>query len=122
MITGVVSPYREPVIRLQLRGPGGRVEVDTVVDTGFTDFLTLPPALVGRLALPLGGSMRVALADGSEVDLDVYTVEVLWDGRVLSVPALEADGGLLAGMSLLHGHELPMQVVDGGQVTIQALP
>jgi clan AA aspartic protease len=122
MMTGVVTPTREVVIRVTLRGPGGKqLEIDAGIDTGFPDFLTLPTAQIAALALPLGGSMRVTLADGSKVELDVYTVEVMWDGQWRSVSVLEANGGPLVGMSLLYGYDLRVQVVDGGLVTIDRL-
>jgi predicted aspartyl protease len=66
MISGVVTPYREAVVRLRVSGSSGHEEeVEAVIDTGFTDFLTLPTATIAVLALPLAGSMRVTLADGS---------------------------------------------------------
>ena len=52
MIQGTVNAAYEAVVSLPLRGPAGRArDVDAVVDTGFTRFLTLPPAMVADLGL-----------------------------------------------------------------------
>lgn len=123
MITGAVSPYREAIISLRVVGPtGGQFDTDAIIDTGFSDYLTLPISVIQTLALPLGGSMRVTLADASEVNMDLYLADVIWDGQRLTVSVLAADGTPLVGMSLLYGFELNVRVVDGGAVTIAALP
>ena len=121
MIEGVVNAAREAVVTLSLRGAAGRtLEVDAVVDTGFSRFLTLPPAMVAELRLGLTGVNRVILADGSEATLDVYGITVLWDGRTRDVVAYESDTTPLVGMSLLDEHDLSIQVRAGGRVLIQA--
>ena len=43
MIRGTVNARLEAVVRLRVRGLGGaELDVDAVVDTGFTSSLTLP--------------------------------------------------------------------------------
>ena len=121
MIQGTVSAAYEAVVPLPLRGPAGQArDVDAVVDTGFTRFLTLPSAMVAELELGFRGVNRVILADGSETTLEVYGVTVLWDGRPREVVAYVSDTTPLIGMSLLHGHNLNIDVEDGGRVLIQA--
>jgi clan AA aspartic protease len=121
-ITGTVEG-REALIPLTLLGPDdNRVRFEAIVDTGFTGHLVLPPAVVAELNLPLRGSRDSFLADGSVVSLDAYRAGVEWEDRVRVVPALAAEGGPLAGMSLLRGSELRIEVVDGGGVVIRPLP
>ena len=121
MIHGTVNAAHEAVVALPLRGPAGQArEVDAVVDTGFTRFLTLPSAVVAELGLGYRGVNRVILADGSETTLEVYGVTVVWDGRPREVVAYVSDTTPLIGMSLLHRHNLNIDVEDGGQVLIQA--
>ena len=68
MIEGVVNSAYEAVIPLSLRGPAGQAqEVEAMIDTGFTRFVTLPPSLVSELGLVLMGTSEATLADGSEV-------------------------------------------------------
>lgn len=42
MIVGRLNPNLEIVIDLRLRGKAGEMPVTAIVDTGFSDFLTLP--------------------------------------------------------------------------------
>ena len=46
--------------------------IDAVIDTGFTDVLTLPLHDVQQLGLTPVASVSVILANGSSVILDVY--------------------------------------------------
>ncbi len=111
----------EAVVSLPLRGPAGETrEVDAVVDTGFTRFLTLPSAIAAELGLGFRGVNRVILADGSEATLEVYGVTVLWDSQPREIVAYVSDTTPLIAMSLLRRHNLSIDVEDGGRVLIQA--
>jgi clan AA aspartic protease len=122
MIVGMVR-RREPVVRLALRGFRGRQqEIEAVVDTGYTGWLTLPPATIAELNLRWQSVGRGTLADGSVSYFDVYQGKVAWVGRVRSVFVDELDAIPLVGMSLLRGYELKMQVRFRGKVTIERLP
>ena len=121
MIEGTVNAARQAVVVLPLRGPSGRTaHLEAVVDTGFSRFLTVPRALVRELELPLTGSNLVYLADGSETDLDVHAVTVLWDGQPRYITAYATEGTPLAGMALLEHHDLRVEVEEGGRVVIEA--
>lgn len=120
MITGQVAVDREAVIQLEVYGSEQKREiVDFVIDTGFNGNLILPGDLVERLNLQLAGKRRATLGDGNTVLLDVCIASVLWYKERREVLALRADGGPLIGMSLLHGNRLNMEVVNGGEVTIE---
>ena len=121
MIEGVVNAAYEAVVSLTLDGPAGQTrDIGAVVDTGFNGFLTLPPAVVAELGLPFVSIGRATLADGSEISYDIYGVTVLWDGQRIYIEADAADTTPLVGMLLLDGHDLNIQVRDGGRVVIQA--
>ena len=122
MITGSVTPTREAVISLELRGPDGRTaRVQATIDTGFDSFLMLPMRLVTELHLEYDADASAVLADGTRVELAYYWVELAWDGAAISAPALAADCTPLVGMSLLYGCDLRIAVIDGGEVTIAPL-
>ena len=72
--------------------------------------------------LPWRRRGRAMLADGSESVFDIYEATVFWDGRPRRVVVDETDCAPLAGMALLDGCELTIQIVDGGAVTITRLP
>ena len=120
MIEGVVTGAHEAVVRLALRGSAGqRRDIEAVIDTGFSGFLTVTPALAGEMGLDFRGTGRATLADGSEITFPSYSVVVLWDGQERYVEADAADTTPLVGMRLLDGHSLFVEVEDGGRVVIE---
>ncbi len=121
MIEGVVNAAYEPVVTVVVQGQAGRTrEIEAVVDTGFTGFLTVPPSLATELELDFRGTSRATLADGSEVTLPSYGVAVLWEGQPRYVEADAADATPLVGMRMLDGHDLNIEVERGGRVVIEA--
>ena len=122
MIVGIVQA-REPLVRLTVRGYRGcQREIQAVVDTGFTGWLTLPPTMISALNLRWRTFGRGTLADGSVSFFDVYQAKVVWDGRVRPVFVDEFNATPLVGMALLRGCEFKMQVQARGKVTIKRLP
>ena len=122
MMVGTVRG-REALIRLVIHGlRGRRQEVEAVVDTGYTGWLTLPPTMIAALNLSWRSFGRGILADGSVSTFDVYQAKVVWDGRVRSVFVDELAATPLVGMALLRGHEYKMQVRARGKVTNRRLP
>lgn len=106
-----------------MRGPGGtEIDVDAVIDTGFTGALTLPPGIIS--ALGLSGQSQVAslLGDGTTCYLDAYDAEAEWDGVWLPIVVWEVDASPLLGMELLARHEMFVEFVPGGVVDITRLP
>ncbi len=123
MIRGVVNARLEIVVRLRISGPAGiEAEVDAVVDTGFTRFLTLPPETVDALGLSWEMEGNLTLADGSVGAFSIYTADVDWGGSLRTVPVSAVGDTALAGMKLLDGHELWAEVFPGGAVEIRPLP
>ncbi len=122
MIRGTVR-NREALIELEVSDSGQPVaKLEAVIDTGYNGYLTLPYDLVTALQLPFAGHRRGTLADGSVTRLDVYLASVVWHGQQKDVLISQAAGTPLVGMSLLAGSRLTMDVIDGGEVTIKALP
>ena len=122
MIEGVVNDAYEAVISLSLEGPEGQPhEIQVVIDTGYSGFLTLPVSLVTQLGLPSLGRGHAVLANDDEVEFDVYSVTVLWEGQPRLVEADATGSTPLAGMLLLDGHALNIDVEKGGTVLISAL-
>ena len=121
MIEGAVNSAYEAVVALRLQGPDGRTrDIEAVVDTGYSGFLTLPTALVAELGLPFAFMGQAFLANDAEVDFDVHYVTVLWDDQPRDVEADATGSTPLVGMLLLDRHNLNIDVEDGGQVLIQA--
>jgi hypothetical protein len=47
---------------------------------------------------------------------------VIWDGQARTVETDAADTAPLVGVGLLYGYDVRFQMVEGGTVTIEALP
>ena len=123
MIVGLVKPSREAIVTLEVRGPSQiAMDIEAILDTGFTESLTLNRALVGALGLRYVNTDDVTLADGSIVGTDLYEGTVLWNGQLRPVIVHCLEGSPLIGMSLLYDHLLTVEVVDGGPVTIDPIP
>ena len=121
MIQGVVNAAYEAVVVLTLQGRAGQVrDIEAVVDTGFSGFLTLPTAVAAELELPFAYVGQAFLANDDEVSFDVHEVTVLWDGQPRPIKADATGSTPLVGMLLLDGHDLNIQVREGGRVVIQA--
>lgn len=123
MIRGMVNARREAVVPLRLRGPGGNdLDVEAVVDSGFTASLTLPAREVAALGLVRQSGGGAVLADGSIRQFDIYAAEVAWDGSWRPILVSAVGDEVLLGMRLLADHELRIAVVPGGVVEITPLP
>jgi clan AA aspartic protease len=122
MITGMVNANREATIHLLVGPQNHQQEIEAIIDTGFTGFLTLPPLLVTTLGLSWLCGQPGILADGRVEYFDVYMATVIWDGQPRTVEVEAADTDPLVGMGLLEHHALRIDILNGGSVTITALP
>ncbi len=122
MITGIVNAFHEAIIRLPVQTNGASAqEIEVVLDTGFSGSLTLPPNLISALGLPFRSRGSAILADGSQAHFDIHVATVVWNGLPRNILVEAADTNPLVGMSLLYGHDIRIQAVDGGRVTIERL-
>jgi clan AA aspartic protease len=107
-------------IRCRLTG-NHAVEMEAVVDTGFTGFLALPSDTVEAIRLPYARSMYVNLADGSTIEVAVHTATISWNEEVRAVEVLSTGTRPLIGTLLLDGNELTVHFEDAGLVTLNRL-
>ena len=121
MIIGKVTTDLEVVIELVVIGLNRREKIEAVVDTGFSGYLALPGDLINLLKLRQIDNQAVILGDGTEVILERYLLAVLWHGEDHNVSTLQTDGGPLVGMSLLYGSRVVLDVINHGDVSINAL-
>lgn len=120
MIEGVVNDALEAVVTLSLQGLAGQAQdIEAVLDTGYSGFLTLPSTVVTELGLPFAYIGRALLANDDEVTFDVHDVTVLWDGRARLITADATGSTPLVDMLMLANHRLDMDVARGGRVTIR---
>ena len=122
MTRGEVSSNREPRIDILVANINGEFQsVNTVLDTGFTGWLTLPPETIRRLGLIHQGQRTVIFANDLRDELDIYQTSVQWQGRPRRVIVFEAQGQPLLGMSLLWGSRVILEAVDAGNIVIEEL-
>ena len=122
MIYGVVNLRHEATLSLVVGNSSGQRQViDTVIDTGFNGFLSLPSETIVRLGLPWTISNTATLADGREALFDFYTGTVIWDGQYRTIDIAESETEPLLGMAMLYGYRLQVDAVEGGIVEIEAL-
>ncbi len=62
------------------------------------------------------------LGDGSSCIFEVYIGTVIWNGEYCEIYINESETAPLIGMQLLRGCDLRIQTIEGGTVTIEALP
>ena len=93
-----------------------------MIDTGFSGFLTLPFHLVEELGLTFHKRGQAVLGDGSTVVFDTYEAVILWNGRARRIAVDAAEVDPLLGVRLLYGYELSVEMIEDGDVVIQALP
>jgi clan AA aspartic protease len=122
MIYGVVNLRREATLPVVVGNSSGQREViNTVIDTGFDGFLSLPSDIIVRLGLSWTISNLATLGDGSEVLFDFYTATVIWDGEYREIDIAASETEPLLGMSMLYGYRLQVDNVEGGIVKIETL-
>jgi clan AA aspartic protease len=122
MIYGVVNLRREAMLPIVVSNSNGqRQAIETVIDTGFSGFLSLPSSIITALDLPWSASDIVTLGDGSETLFDLYTATVIWDGQYREIYIAESETEPLLGMAMLYGYRLQVDTVEGGIVKIEAL-
>jgi clan AA aspartic protease len=123
MIIGNVNTNLEAIVQLIVLGlRQQQKEIRAVIDTGYTGFLTLPPAIITSLGLTWYARQEGILGDGSLCIFDVYEASIIWDGQTRIIEVDEAQTESLVGMGLIEGYQLEIQGVVGGLVTITALP
>ena len=123
MRIGEVTPNKEAIVKLTVFGPNGQQEeVSAILETGCTEYLTLPAAVITTLGLLYRYSLPMYLADGNPISVRVFDGVVRWRGHLRSIPIQETDGDVLLGISLLYGLRLLIDVWDGGDVAVTDIP
>jgi predicted aspartyl protease len=89
VITGTVNGHHELVIPVPVRNTAGQfLEVQAILDSGFTGSLTLPSAWISQLQLPWRSRTSAILANGNAEEFDVYAATILWNGSLRQILVL----------------------------------
>lgn len=123
MITGTVTPSIEAMVRLHIEDVNRQTQaIDVKIDTGFSDFMSLPVTMVVALGLPYVSYEDVQTADGSMVRVDVHSAIILWKGKPWRIDVHALGPFQLIGMAMLVGHDIRIRATDGGAVQIDLIP
>jgi clan AA aspartic protease len=122
MMQGYVNQAYEAVIPVVIKYGNKLKSVNAVIDTGFTGFLSIPSSMIAELELPWSYRDRATLGDGSETLFDVHDANIIWDGQFREIEINSANTDPLLGMKMLRGYRLQVDTIQGGLVTIAALP
>ena len=120
MIRGTVNDRLEPMVVLEISNGDGRYQpVEALMDTGFTEDLTLPPDMVARLGLEYLERIPLFLADDQRIETSVYEGSVRWFGQDRIIRVIAAEGEPLFGMSLIEDCQVTFRARRGGDVLIE---
>lgn len=119
MIIGHVLDKR-PRVKLAIHGRTSAITIEFAIDTGFDGFIGLPNTLLNRLDAVYDGNQIIETATGRQDKAQVFIGSVDWDSEERPVEILALDRGIpLVGVELLADHVLTVDMVDGGEVTIE---
>lgn len=120
MIRGVLNDRLELTVCIEIsNGDGSFHPVEAVLDTGFSDDLTLPQEQVARLGLKYVSHTPVTLAGNHEIQVPVHDGYVNWFGRVRRINVLAMEGQPLLGMTLLKDCKITIHARPGGEALIE---
>jgi clan AA aspartic protease len=113
--------YRDHAPRLSLVLPGlsGELQVEFVVDTAFEGDLSMPPTLLRQLNVSQRTLDFRSLADGTIVEVPVYSVELNLSGEEREVEVISLASRPLLGTLLLDGCRLEIDMEEGGEVVVE---
>ena len=100
---------------------GTYLSISCVVDTGFNDYLTLPPQAVALMNLPLHTATKIRLADGSQALIPIHLARIEWNNREELVQVLATGTKPLLGTALLQYFRLTVEFIDGGVVKLEKI-
>jgi predicted aspartyl protease len=79
MIEGHVNERLEAIVSIEVYSSQGRLlTIDAIVDTGFTEYLTLPETFVRALGFDFKSNVVVNLANGESTVLAVGDATLRW--------------------------------------------
>ena len=122
MIVGQVDARRNLIFPLVVKGFFGQeLEITALLDTGFSDWLSLTDEQVATLGLLPSGVAESELADGSIVPVTLYTAVVVWEGIERLIEVVGGDTDPLLGVKLLEGYRLIADFTDNGTLLLERL-
>jgi len=120
-MNGHVDSYGRAIVTVSIRPSdvAAAHKIQAWIDTGFNGDLVLPQQQIDEIELPLSGTLKAILADGSEVALQRYACLIDWFGEERELEVIANNGEYpLLGVGLLVGYDLHISF-RSGMVTIE---
>ncbi len=113
LIKGYFDKAEQPRVKLRIKGLRQAIEINPVVDTGFTGHLCLPIPTAIPLGLELVGRVVIELADGSLKSELIFRGWATWQGRTRPVRIFLTDSSdALLGSRMMQGQNLNIDYAD----------
>ena len=110
--------YLMALMKIELAGYGP-VPLAAIIDTGFTEWLALPPNMIGRLGLRAKGRETLKFANSTIGEVDLYEARVNWCGNWLTIDVHEIEDHPTIGMELLRGYRVVFDALGEGVVDVE---
>ena len=118
--TGYFNELGSPAIKISVYGvaPAFQQEIEAVVDTGFTGFLSVPLVQAFPLGVVLVGTTPVAFADGStSYRLTAWGTAAVGGQQESGIIMLEPDSNeVLLGMEFIKAFQKTLLVSPGNRL------
>ena len=125
VLAGRVDPVNilEARITVAVAGPSMEFwEVEAVIDTGFSGWLTLPEVAVRELDLQIYRRRRVRIADNRVTWMLTYRAVAQWQGRQIDILVHQTENPRpLLGTAMLEHCRLTVDMQEGGPVAVTPL-
>ena len=125
VLAGRVEPVNilEARISVAVAGPSLEFrEVEFVIDTGFSGWLTLPEVAVRELNLQLYQNRQVQIADNQVIWMSTYRAVAQWQGRQIGILVYQTENPRpLLGTAMLEHCRLTVDMQEGGPVAVTPL-
>jgi len=105
-----LSPHNTPrvIVRVGLSTP---VDIDCIIDTGFTGGIALPKSYQSSFSTQPGIFQQYQMADGSYTTFRLYTVKVTYEKRTKEITLFFINNAeALVGIEFLNGFRFLMDL------------
>jgi clan AA aspartic protease len=104
---GLIDERNSLWVTFTVIGLQGKLDIRSMIDTGFTGELLLPRVIADQLQLEQTGFAKIELADGTIVTKETYSAKMIWGSRERTVTVTVADSSTpLLGSGALHGYTI----------------
>lgn len=98
------------------RADGEDLEIEALMDSGFSGEVALPMSVVEDLGLVYARGHIVVLADGSYRQVETFKGAVFFAGEWHDVTVYSTGGGPAVGMRLMQGAKICFEAIPEGSI------